>query len=173
MRDVIIASANNHSAERIKTILQSGGVFVRSLLCSGNEVLAFTGVYPRALVVCGRLGDMTALTLANMLPQGCDVIHLLPSGESQAVFVSNMVEINMPLDRVEFLKTVKVMAATENEVLSRHKKSDETEEILDRAKRIIMNRHHVSEREAHKILQRRSMESGMKLLELARMIGDE
>ena len=98
MRDVIIASANNHSAERIKTILQSGGIFVRSLLCSGNEVLAFTGVYPRALVVCGRLGDMTALTLANMLPQGCDVIHLLPSGESQAVFVSNMVEINMPLD---------------------------------------------------------------------------
>ena len=83
-----------------------------------------------------------------------------------------MVEINMPIDRIEFLRTVKVMAATENEVLSRHKKSGETEEILDRAKRIIMNRHHVSEREAHKILQRRSMESGMKLLELARMIGD-
>ena len=122
MRDVIIASANNHSAEHIKTILQSGGVFVRSLLCSGNEVLAFTGVYPRALVVCGRLGDMTALTLANMLPQGCDVIHLLPSGESQAVFVSNMVEINMPIDRIEFLRTVKVMAATENEVLARQRK---------------------------------------------------
>lgn len=173
MRDVIIASANNRAAEHIKTILQSGGVFVRSLFGSGNEVLAYASIYPGALIVCGRLSDITAVSLANMLPQGCDMIHLLPSGEPQTVFVSNMVTLYMPLDRVEFLKTVRVMSATENETFTRREKSCETEEILNIAKRIIMNRHHVSEREAHKILQRRSMESGMKILEVARMIGDE
>ncbi len=173
MRDVIIASANSNAAEHIKTILQSGGIFAQSVFSTGSEVLSYTGLHTGALVICGKLSDMTAVSLANMLESGCDMIHLIPSGEAQTVFVSNMVTLYMPIERMDFLRTVKMLCATQDEKLQRREKNSGEEEILMKAKRIIMNRHHISEREAHKILQRRSMESGMKLVDVARMIGDE
>lgn len=174
MREIIIASANLKAAEHIRAILQSDQIFVNNIYASGSEVLSYSSIRPDAVVICGKLTDMTAVTLADMLPQNFDIVLLLPSGEPQTVFFSNMITLNMPINRVEFIRTVRMLAATENEAaISKRIRSDEEKEILDTAKAILMERHHISEREAHRLLQRRSMETGMKIIDIARMTGDE
>ena len=174
MREIIIASANAGAADRIRSILQSGQMFVNTIYASGAEVLSYASIRPDAVVVCGKMTDMPAVTLAEMLPQNFDIVWLMPSGEPQSAFFSNMITLNMPLNRIEFINTVRMLATTENETFMRKQiRDNEQEKILKIAKDILMERHHISEREAHKLLQRRSMETGIKLIDVARMIGEE
>lgn len=174
MKEIVIASANLKSAEHIKAILQSGHISVNRVFSSGREILSYASIQPDILVVCGKLSDMSAVYLAELAPNGVDIVLLLPSGEPQTVFYSNLVTLSMPVNRAELLDTVRLMSATgtQNRVPSQTRNADE-ERLLENAKKIIMNRHRISEREAYRLLQRRSMETGIKITELAKMIGDE
>lgn len=175
MREIIVASQNPQAADRIRAILQSEHVFVSNIYRSGAEVLSFASIRPDAVVICGKLPDMSAAALASTLPNGFDTVWLVPSGEPQTVYVSNLIALQMPLNRMEFLSTVRMLAASERDC-ARPRKVLRTEEetvILHEAKMRLMERHRFSEREAHKFLQRRAMESGMRLLDVARLVTEE
>ena len=174
MKEIIIASANLKAAERIKAILQSGHLTVNRVFSSGREILSYASIQPDVLVVCGKLSDMSAVYLAELAPHGVDIVLLLPSGEPQTAFYSNLVTLNMPVNRAELLDTVRMLRATEaHSNIPVQTRSTDDEGLLENAKRIVMNRHRISEREAYRLLQRRSMEAGIKMTELAKMIGDE
>ncbi len=174
MREVIVVSQNPQAAERVRAILQSGRIFVGNVYRSGAEVLSYASIRPDAVVICGKMPDMSAGALASTLPNGFDVVWLVPSGTVSDTYSSNLISLNMPLNRMEFLNTVRMLAATESEhARPRKARAAEDEELLHAAKEQLMQRHHLSEREAHKLLQRRSMESGMKLSEVARLILSE
>lgn len=122
MRDVIIASANRKSAEHIKSILQRDLLFVSEIYQSGAEVLSYASIRPDAVVVCGRLSDgLPAVSLAETLPPGFDVVHLVSSSDAYQGFVSNMVELTMPLDRVEFVSVVRTLTQLSSDITSRKK----------------------------------------------------
>ncbi len=172
MKEIIIASVNMKSAERIKAILQSGHVSVNRVFSSGREILSYASIQPDILVVCGKLSDMSAVYLAEMAPAGVDIILLIPSGEPQSAFYSNLVTLRMPVNRAELLDTVRLLGARRTESI-KARCGNGGDEALENAKHIIMDRYHISEREAYRLLQRRSMETGIKMTELAKMIGDE
>ena len=174
MKEIIIASANAESAERIRAILHSGQLFVNRVFSSGSEVLSYASVQPDVLVVCGKLSDMTCYYLAELAPNGVQLLHLQKSGEPTLGFYSNLVTLNMPIDRSQLIGTARMLACASSSGASRPAvRSRDDEEMLGAAKRIIMARLNISEPEAHRLLLRRSMETGLKLIELAKMIGDE
>lgn len=171
MRDVILASQNPQAADRVRAILQSEQIFVTEVCRSGAEVLSFASIRPDAVVVCGKIPDMTAAALADTLPCGFDVVWLVPSGAAQSGFQSNLIALQMPINRKELLDTVRILAGAQSERID-PRKARSTEEIatLRSAKAVLMARQHLSEREAHKLLQRRAMDAGLKLVQAAQMI---
>ena len=174
MRKIIIASGNKEAAQRVKNMLAVHGIQTEKLFSSGAEVLSYAVIRPEAVIICGRLPDMTAVTLAEMLPSGFDIISLTPSGRSQMIFRSNLVSLNMPLNTRELVSTVKTLAVTQNQSYQRKKlRSDDEEKLITQAKQRIMERHHISESQAHKILQKRSMDSGLPLLRVASLVLEE
>lgn len=171
MREIIIASANRASALKLKGALQEARIFVNNIFSSGSEVLSYSSIHPDALAVCGKLRDMSVVHLAELLPADFDLIALLPSGEAQGVYYSNLVCLNKPVSFPELLDTVRLLGATAREcALPVKETSAERTELLKKAKKIIMSRHHISEREAHSFLQHRSMETGLKIEEIAKII---
>lgn len=172
MREIVIASANLQASEHIRAILRGGQLFVSKILTSGKDVLAYLSDNTNALLICGRLNDMTASYLAEMLPQGIDIILLLPSGTPQLGFKSNLITLYMPLNRVEFVDTVRLLSLTGDADFSHKGRSDDNEELLTLAKKKLMDIYLISENDAYRILQRRSMETGIKIIELAKMIGN-
>ncbi len=175
MREMIVASQNPQAADRIRAILQSEHIFVCNMYRSGAEVLSFASIRPDAVVICGKLPDMSAAALAGMLPNGFDVVWLVPSGEPLPAFAGNLIALQMPLNRMEFLDTVHMLAATESEP-ARPRKTVRTQEekiLLRDAKIYLMERCCISEREAYRILQRRAMESGLRMPDVARRVLEE
>ena len=175
MRDVIIASANRKSAEHIKSILQRDLLFVSEIYQSGAEVLSYASIRPDAVVVCGRLSvGLPAVSLAETLPPGFDVVHLVSSSDAYQGFVSNMVELTMPLDRVEFVSVVRTLTQLSSDITSRKKtRSVEENDLLTLAKQRLCENYGISEREAHRKIQKMSMEQGVRLMDVARKILEE
>lgn len=175
MREIIVASQNPQAAERIRSILQSDRIFVGNLYRSGAEVLSYASIRPDAVVICGKLPDMAPTELAATLPQGFDMIWLVPSGEPAPLYISNLVVLQMPLNRMEFLDTVRMLAVAESECARPHKTVRTTDEdaLLCAAKAKLMERRMFSEREAHRYLQRCAMASGMRMLEVVRRVLEE
>ena len=175
MRDVIIASANRKSAEHIKSILQRDLLFVSEIYQSGAEVLSYASIRPDAVVVCGRLSaGLPAVSLAETLPPGFDVVHLVSSSDAYQGFVSNMVELTMPLDRVEFVSVVRTLTQLSSDITSRKKtRSVEENDLLTLAKQRLCENYGISEREAHRKIQKMSMEQGVRIMDVARKILEE
>ena len=175
MRDVIIASANRKSAEHIKSILQRDLLFASATYQAGAEVLSYASIRPDAVVVCGRLSDgLPAVSLAETLPPGFVVVPLVSSSDAYQGFVSNMVELTMPLDRAEFVAGVRTLTQLSSDITSRKKtRSVEENDLLTLAKQRLCEIYGISEREAHRKIQKMSMEQGVRLMDVARKILEE
>ena len=89
--------------------------------------------------------------------------------------VDNLMSLSMPLKVHELLQTVEMMDYT---ITRRRKKlrqrpkvrSKEDQEMLSSAKAVLMERNGFSEEEAHRYIQKRSMDNGTGLVETAQMI---
>lgn len=174
MRDIVIASANRDAAERVRSILQSEGLMVSNIFGSGSDVLSFASIRPDAVIICGKLSDMAPVTLARLIPNGFDMVWLLSYGQAVPLYASNVVILNMPLDRREFTSTVRNLAFSGSQSFDRSvKRNEEDENILLNAKTILMKKNNISEREAHRLIQKRSMDKGISLILVAKKILEE
>ena len=89
--------------------------------------------------------------------------------------VDNLMSLSLPLKVHELLQTVEMM---DYSITRRRKKlrqrpkvrSKEDQEMLDRAKGVLMERNGFTEDEAHRYIQKRSMDNGTGLVETAQMI---
>jgi response regulator NasT len=89
--------------------------------------------------------------------------------------VENLVSLSLPIKVHELLQTLEMM---EGRMRRRRKKqrsqpqhrSEEEETLLRRAKAVLMERNGFSEDEAHRYIQKRSMENGTGIVEVAQMI---
>lgn len=171
MKKIIVASGNRDAAHRMKKLLASGGFQAEVVASSGAEILSYSSIRPEAVIICGRLTDMSAVMLSEMLPQGFDIVALLPPGQAQMAYRSNLISLNMPLNKNELLSTVRTLTVTDSQSFQRKKiRPEEEKRILTQAKQVLMTRHHISEERAHKMIQKRSMDSGMPLIRVAALV---
>jgi hypothetical protein len=113
-------------------------------------------------------------TLIPLVTNGFDVVHLVSSSDAYQGFVSNMVELTMPLDRLEFVSVVRTLTQLSSDITSRKKtRSVEENDLLTLAKRRVCENYGISEREAHRKIQKMSMEQGVRLMDVARKILEE
>lgn len=97
-------------------------------------------------------------------------------GKLQDCYSQEIVCLATPLQTREFVSTVQMMTMELARELKRRKKplpkrrSATEQKVIDSAKALLMERNQMSEQEAHKYLQKLSMDSGNNLVETAEMI---
>ena len=82
-----------------------------------------------------------------------------------------VIAVGMPLKVHELLDTIGMMEAAirKNRKKSRQR-SPREKAIIEKAKRLLMERNHMTEEEAHRYVQKRSMDNGNSMAETAEMI---
>ncbi len=175
MVNIIVAFPKLENGKSIKNILVKNGFSVGAVCTAGAQALQYADMYEDGLVVCaGRLQDMMYTQLREYLTAGFEMLVLSSPGvwEEQA---EHVVYLSMPLKVHELVSTVEMIAYT----LARRKKkkrsrprerSAEENRIIRKAKEILMERNHMTEEEAHRYMQKSSMDSGTGLAETAQMI---
>ena len=96
------------------------------------------------------------------------MIALSKNGSEQ--YMGNMLTLAMPLDANEFVQTIGLLASSGAGFT---KRSENENDYISKAKQALMSLHGMSEMQAHKYLQKISMNSGKKLLQTAMDILDK
>ena len=173
METVIVAFENTSMCQRFSDLLESTGT-ARCLSCrSGDEVRRLLNNQTTYCVVCSpHLADGPAEWLAEDLPPTCSLLLVGPQHMLDTCGSGDVFKLATPIRREEAVSTVRLLLqfGQRTERLLRFRRSAPEQEAVERAKRLLMEREGLSEKEAHRLLQKRSMDTGARLVQTARRI---
>ena len=174
MGGIIIASPKAESAATIAQILKSGGFETFAICELGSQTLQKAAQSDGGIVICTpKLKDMGYVQLLEYLPECYEMLLLTREPQSFDPY-DRLVKLINPFKRSDLLNTVDMMLAR---TYGRGRKSrpktvrsaDESN-IIDRAKKLLMDRNDMTEPEAFRYLQKNSMDSGRNMVECAQMV---
>ncbi len=166
MKEIIIAYPVKATALQLRSMLENEGFHVSYVCATGASVLSIAQDLREGVVVCASiLSDMGAGILSEHLPVGFDVVALSKNGREE--YMGNLINLPLPVHRDEFLQTVSILVSTRSSFTQRKGNDNE---IISNAKLILMNSKNITESQAHQYLQKESMHTGKKIVDLAKEI---
>ncbi len=173
MVGIIIALSKPEESSGIKTILTRSGYRKFFVCANGAQTITQADSLDYGIVICGyKLQDMMFSELRQNLHPGFEMLVLVSMKNSDECFGNGITKLTMPLQTSELVKRVALMT---DDILRRKKRagfkprqrSEEELKVINEAKRLLMKKNNLTEDEAHKYIQRVSMESGSGLVETA------
>ena len=142
---------------------------------TGAEVIRSVRKLGSAIVVCGfKLRDMTATELAENLKSSAVLLAVTSPVNLDFCEGENLFKLATPVSRSDFFASLDILLQLEEKSLRpriARRREDEQQLILS-AKKLLMEINRMSENEAHRFLQKKSMDSGLKMVETAQLIID-
>ncbi len=176
MLSIIVAFPKIEDAKSIKNMLAKHNFEVAAACTTGAQVIGLANELDEGIVLCGyRLADMHFSQLHNYLPRTFEMLLVASPARFQDVGNSSIVCLNMPIKSNELLETIQMMAYRHQRQKKKDRerpkqRSSQQKEVIEKAKCLLMERNHFSEEEAHRYIQKTSMDSGTNMVETAEMI---
>lgn len=176
MTNIIVAFPKQDIARNIKKILMQNGYYVDAVCTTGAQALQSAGELGGGIIVCGyRFVDMMYTELHEYLPAQFEMLLVASPANCEIRDVENLVCLSTPLKVNELLQTMEMMdyTITRRRKKARQSPKQRTEEetaLIQEAKALLMERNNLSEEEAHRYMQKRSMDNGTGMVETAQMI---
>ena len=176
MTNIIVALPRLEDAKSMKNMLVRGGFRVTGVCNTGAQVISQADGLHDGIVICSyKLTDMVYSELKECLPPGFEMLLTASDRLLSQCKGSDIVRLSMPFKLNDLISTVEMM---EEDLERRRRKarqkrgtrSAEEEAAIREAKELLMVRNHLTEEEAHRYLQKSSMDSGTNLAETALMV---
>lgn len=175
MSSIIVIFPKLEDAKNIKNLLMRSGFRVDGVFTSGAQALALAEDLQGGVMVCGyRCSDMIYRELYADMPGNFQML-LVASPKYLTDADPGIVCLSMPIRVNELVGTLEMMLTAQQRRRKKQKglpakRSSEEQRIIDAAKEVLMERNHLSENDAHKYLQKCSMDTGTNLVESAQMV---
>ena len=175
MSRTVVAFSNDKLRETILEALEKNGIPVHAICRTGSEALRSIKKTGGGVLVCApRLSDMTADDLADDL--GEDAFYLVAGKPMDLDMVENenIFKITLPASSGMIAGSARILVELDERrrIEMRPERPAEEKELINKAKLIVMERNDMTEDQAYRFLQKRSMESSTPLVEVARMFLD-
>ena len=176
MSNVIVAFPKREDAINIRNILTRSGVEVSAVCLTGAKVLQHAELWSEGVVICGiRLPDMHYMQLRELLPDEYGILLLASSEKWIGELPEGVVGLPFPIKIRDLADTLEMMCRAQENIRKEkksaaRKRSGSERKVSERAKALLMERNGMSEEEAHRYLQKTSMESGTDMTETAQMV---
>lgn len=176
MLSIIIVFPKMEDANNIRNLLQRNSYDVNAVCTTGAQAIGIANELDGGIVISGyRLPDMLYREMNGYLPKGFEMLLIASPAKLSECQEGNIVSLSMPIKSKDLLNTLQLMTYNymrrKKKEKSRPKQRSEHEkEIIMKAKLVLMERNNMSEEEAHRYIQKSSMDSGTNLIEMAEMI---
>ena len=176
MTSIIVVLPKLEDAKGIKNVLVRSGFQVTAVCTTGAQAISQTDELNDGIVICSyKLMDMVYSELRECLPERFEMLLMASQNLIQDCYGNDIVCLSMPLKVHDLIDTVNMMV----EGIERRRRkarqkpkvrSAEEEAAIKEAKELLMVRNHMTEEEAHRYLQKTSMDSGTNIVETALMV---
>ena len=176
MVNFIVVFPKIEDAKGIKNLLVRNGFHVAAVCTTGAQALTYANSLNDGIVVCGyRFQDMMYEELNACLPENFEMLLIVSQKYFSEGVEMGVMSLPMPIKTYDLLSTLQMMA----EALMRKRKkrkaqprqrNPEEQRVIEDAKKILVEKNHMTEVEAHRYIQKCSMDSGTNMLETAQMV---
>ncbi len=174
---IIIAFPKLEDAKKMNMILNRNGFEDTAVCNSASQVISIANDSDGGVVVCGyKLTDMHYSELFGYLPREFSMLLVASPAKLEHCYSHEIVCLSMPIRSQELISTVNMMTMDVERLLGRKRKKQpprrtaREQKTIDDAKALLMERNQMTEQDAHKYIQKLSMDSGNNLVETAEMI---
>lgn len=173
MQKVVVAFENEANSAKIRDILESDGTAMCVVCRSAAEVKRVVHKQRLGIVVCGfKLPDSSCEDLYQDLPEGCSMLMVAPQARLELCEDDGIFKLGAPVHRGDLLASVHMLIQL-GQKYAKSRGAERTEEersLIARAKAVLMDRHNMTEEQAHRFLQKESMNHGARLTDTARLV---
>ena len=172
MTGLIVVFPNKDNATNIRNLLARGGMDVIGVCTTGAQAMHYADTVDDGIVVCGyRMKDMMYTQLREYLPESFEMLLVASQDKWSSGDVEGIVGLSTPIKVYDLLNTVNMMLQSMDRRRKKLKNRDpKQQETIRKAKELLMTRNNMSEEEAHRYLQKSSMDSGTNMVETAEMV---
>ena len=177
MTNIIVAFSKPEDAKSIKNIVMKNGFRVVAVCTSGAQAISSLEGLNGGIIISGyRFEDMLFRDLYQNLPKNFEMLLVASQNRvGDDLDYKHLVYLPMPLKVHDLMNTLEMMCMNQTrrrkKLRAKPKQRSEAEKkILWEAKSILMERNHMTEEEAHRYIQKCSMDSGTSLTETAEMV---
>lgn len=176
MLSIIIVFPRIEEGNQVRTLLVRNGFDVHAVCTTGAQAISFAGELDAGIVVSGyKLSDMLYRDLNDYLPKGFEMLLVASAARFSEVGGDGIMAVSMPLKTIDLINTLHMMEEAYRQRRRKEKakpreRSEQDRAIIEKAKLILMQRNKMSEEDAHRYIQKNSMDSGVNLIEMAEMI---
>lgn len=176
MINIVVALPKIEEAKGIRSILIKNGLTAVVVCTTGAQALSQVDEWNDGIVICSyKLTDMLYSELHGCLSDGIDMLLIASRNVVSDCADYGIVSLTTPLKVHDLLDTLAMMAQA---LMRRRRKakqkpkvrSEEELALLKAAKELLMERNHMTEEEAHRYIQKCSMDSGTGMVETAQMV---
>lgn len=176
MTNIIVVLPKLEDAKKVKNLLVRSGFQVTGVCTTGAQAISQAdGLHDGIVISSYKLVDMMYDQLQECLPNGFEMLLMASQSVINECYGNDIVCLSTPLKVNDLVNTLNMMAES---ILRRRRKrklqpkvrSADEDAIIMHAKEILMARNHMDEGEAHRYLQKCSMDSGTNLVETAQMV---
>ncbi len=176
MTNLIVALPKLEDAKGLRNVLVRNGYQVAGVCTTGAQAVSQADGLHDGIVICSyKLMDMVYSELKECLPPGFEMLLMASDRVLSQCEGEGVVCLSIPLKVHDLISTVAMLSET---ILRRRRKArqqprvrnEQEKETVREAKELLMDRNHMTEEEAHRYLQKCSMDSGTNLTETAMMV---
>ncbi len=176
MIGIIVVFPNRENAAGIRNLLVRGGMSVTGVCTSGAQAMNYADTLDEGIVVCGyKLKDMMYTELREYLPESFEMLLVASQEKWSAGLAQGVMGLTMPVKAYDLINTLEMMLESAERRKKKRKeqkkvRSARQQALIQQAKELLMARNNMTEEEAHRYLQKNSMDSGTNLVETAQMV---
>ena len=176
MTGIVVVLPRMEDARGIRNLLVRSGFSVHAVCTTGAQAVNSVEELNDGIVISGyKLTDMMYHELKECLPAGFELLLLASRQHLAECETENAACLSMPLKAYELVDMVRSLLRTceRNRRKRREQpreKSPEESALIAQAKEYLMEKRGMTEMQAHKYLQKCSMDSGRSIVESAQMI---
>ena len=171
----LMIAAPQNVAAKIRDILMLANLIPCAVCHTGAEAVQAVRQGGALLLTTWRLPDMTGEELAGLLGEDADVLMIVPRDYAGTV-AENVMLLHNPISQDALIQAVRTFAYCHARMQILRVKARrlaaalEERKVIDRAKGRLMDTLHMTEAEAHHHIQKKSMDSGRRIADVAQEI---
>lgn len=173
-KERFVIAASEAVAGKLTGILAQAEIVPDAVAHTGEELLGLLEQEAALVLMTYCLPDAAGAEIAGKVGD-CDVLMIVPQGFEEKL-PENVLTLRNPLSPDALIQAVRAMLHCRSRLAELQKKADklartlEERKVIDRAKGRLMDALHYTEAQAHHHIQKKSMDSGRRIVDVAREI---
>lgn len=171
MGKIVLAFSKEDTAEKFRHMLEGSEHEVVAVCHSNAEILRVISDLDELLIIMGyKLPDAVVDEVAENLGEGQKLMAITRFERRELISNDDIFVVTLPINRQTLLSAIETLWGAIERLRHKPKRSPEDERIIEKAKLLLMDNYNMSEFQAHRFIQKRSMDTGSKFIDTARII---